>query len=177
MLLGLSYTLWVNIVFTLGIAVVVISFALPAIRGAMYAPTSPHAVKLMMQLLQVEAGKRAIDIGSGDGRIVIAFAQAGLDAYGVESNLFLVLWSRYKIRRAGVQHHAHVYWNSFRRINYANYEYVTLFGIFYIMKSLEAQLQRELPAGGRVVSNHFAFPHWNAAKSEEDLHLYIQSSL
>lgn len=172
MVFGLSYTLWVNIIFTLGIAAVVISFALPAIRGAMYAPTSPEVIRAMLSLLQVQPGTHAIDIGSGDGRIVIALAKAGAYADGVESNLFLVLWSRYCIRKAGVSDRAHVYWRSFWRMDLSQYHSVTLFGIFYIMRGLEEKLQKELPSGARVVSNYFQFPRWKPAQGVDGVHLY-----
>jgi hypothetical protein len=169
---GVSLLVWIALVATIALAFVVISFAYPAIRGALFAPTAPHTIPKMIALLCVQPGKRAVDIGSGDGRIVIALAKAGLEAHGYETNLVLVLWSRYAIRTAGVANRAHIHWRSFWRADFSHYDYVTLFGIFYIMKSLERKLQRELPSGACVVSNYFAFPHWKPSQTESGLLLY-----
>jgi len=169
---GIPLILWLELFLTALLCFAVISFTYPAIRGAMYAPTAPHMIPRMLALLHVQPGKRAVDIGSGDGRIVIALAQAGLDAHGYESNLLLVLWSRYKIRKAGCAASAHIHWRSFWRVDFAQYDYVTIFGIFYIMNGLEKKLQTELPHGARVVSNHFQFPHWKIIQSDTGLYLY-----
>jgi len=44
-----------------------------------------------------------IDLGSGDGRIVIEFAKRNYESYGVEINPFLVLLSKWKIKKEGLK--------------------------------------------------------------------------
>ena len=48
----------------------------------------------MMSLLKGRQGP-IVDLGSGDGRIVIEAAKRGIPAEGVELNPWLVLYSRY----------------------------------------------------------------------------------
>ena len=56
-------------------------------------------VRAAMELAGVERGDRLIDLGSGDGRIVIAAAKRGADALGIELDPSLVI----KARRAAKQ--------------------------------------------------------------------------
>lgn len=74
-------------------------FIRPALsRTAPYIPATAQSVQQMLPLLQ--PGGSLIDLGSGDGRLVLAAAAAGHRAVGVELNYFLVLYSRYRAWRA-----------------------------------------------------------------------------
>lgn len=142
-------------------------------RGAIYLPSHDAAVKQMVNALQIKPGEKAVDLGSGDGRVVIAMAKAGAkDVVGYEVNPFLVWWSRANVRKAGVADRAKIYRKSFWRVSFRDTQCITLFGITYIMKELEEKLLKELPAGARVVSNGFQFPHWKGEKVAEGVHLY-----
>src|SRR5687768_8712914 len=52
-------------------------FVLPGITGPVYVPSPPEVVQNMIKLTKVKKGEKTIDVGSGDGRIVIAMAEAG----------------------------------------------------------------------------------------------------
>lgn len=170
----------VLIVFTAEFLSLLISFCLvylllrPIVRGAVYFPTSKRNVETIMRFAAVKPGEKAADLGSGDGRIVIALAKAGAEAHGYEINPLLVLQSRMAIKKAGMQKRAFVHWRSFWKENFDSYNVVTLYGIPYIMKQLERKLKRELPRGTRVVSNIFRFPEWTPKQSENGVHLYIK---
>ncbi|OGE84460.1 MAG: hypothetical protein A2846_00965 [Candidatus Doudnabacteria bacterium RIFCSPHIGHO2_01_FULL_49_9] len=142
------------------------------IRGAPFLPTRHAAVARMVVLAQLTPGARAADIGSGDGRIVIALARAGAEAYGFEINPILVWWSRYKIWKAGLNGRAFIQWGSFWGKNFAEFEAVTVFGISRIMPELERKLQDELRPGARVVSYVFAFPTWPREQKEGAISVY-----
>ncbi len=141
-------------------------------RGAPYVATDPELVLQMIQLARVELGDRAVDLGSGDGRIVIALVRAGAMADGFETNPFLVWQSRRKIKKAGLQDRATINWKSFWGANLSKYSVVTVYGISYIMPKLEEKLRRELTSGARVVSKGFRFPTWSLAKQKDNVYLY-----
>ncbi len=65
--------------FFLGIAAFVVGIygLLYLKRGPIFLPTKRRAVFDMIRMLDVKPGNRAVDLGSGDGRIVIALARAG----------------------------------------------------------------------------------------------------
>jgi len=67
----------------------------------------------MLKLGQVSSKDTLIDLGSGDGRILIAAACLGAKAVGYEINPFLVWKSRRLIRQARLEKLAKVYWKSF----------------------------------------------------------------
>ena len=142
------------------------------VRGAPYVPTDSKKVKLMVALAEVRPGEKALDLGSGDGRIVIAMAQAGAEAHGCEINPFLVLWSRRKVRRAGLTGRAFIHWTSFWRKDLSSFKVITVFGIPYIMTGLEEKLRQELKADARVISFVFQFPTWPLTRGEDKVYLY-----
>jgi hypothetical protein len=147
------------------------------LRGAPYIPTAPNAVQRMVALCDVQTGDVALDIGSGDGRIVMAFARAGIRAHGVEINPLLVWWSRTQIRNAGLAHLATIQTGDFWSMDFSPYTIVTLFGAPHLMNRLETKLRRELSAGSRVLSLHFVFPRWNVSREDKDLRLFAVTSL
>lgn len=142
------------------------------LRGAIYLPSHPAAVEQMVRALHVRPGERAVDLGSGDGRIVIALAKAGAIAVGYEVNPILVWLSRLNIRQAGVAERATIVRKSFWRASFTDIQCVTVFGMTHIMRELEAKLQRELPSGARVASNGFRFPGWKGESVAQGVHMY-----
>ena len=67
------------------------NFIIPILfYGAIFARSKDEIVEKMILLADVKPGQKAIDFGSGDGRLVIAMARAGAEAHGYEINPFLV---------------------------------------------------------------------------------------
>lgn len=154
------------------LSIAVFAFGIPGIRGAFYAPTDWVAAQQMIALAGIRPGETAIDIGSGDGRLVILLAQAGAQARGVERNPLLVIYSRYRIRKAGLSHTATIEWGNLWKTSFADTDIVLLFGIPYIMRELEKKLRAEMKPGSRVVCNHFFFPTWTPEKTEHGIAVY-----
>jgi hypothetical protein len=130
----------------------------PLGRGAIYVPSSRAHAMRMAELAEASAGDKAVDLGSGDGRVVIALARKGAEAHGYEINPALALLSLRRIRRAGLTGKAHVHWGSFWRADLSRFHAVTVFQGSFVMRRLERKLLRELPEGSRVVSDYWRFP-------------------
>jgi precorrin-6B methylase 2 len=126
----------------------------------------------MADLADISAGERAVDLGSGDGRVVIALARKGADAHGYEINPALVLLSLRNIRRAGLSGRAHIHWGSFWRADLSGFHAVTVFQGSFVMRRLERKVLRELPDGARVVSDYWRFPTLPAESVAGTLHRY-----
>jgi cyclopropane fatty-acyl-phospholipid synthase-like methyltransferase len=141
--------------------------------GAHYVPTSAERTVRMLRLAALTPGERLVDIGSGDGRLVIEAARQGASAYGYELNPALVWWSRRKIRAAHMEGKAEISWKDFWHQDFSRFDVVTVYGIPHIMGLLEKKLLRELRPGARVVSNSFAFPTWEG-KSEDGIFVYTK---
>jgi len=140
--------------------------------GAIYVPTKPGIVKKMINLADIKPGDKAVDLGSGDGRLVIALAKAGAEAHGYEINRFLVCLARKNIRQAGLSDRAFILLKSFWEQDFSKFDIVTIYGMSHIMKKLELKLKKELKPNAKVVSNSFTFPNWQHSKKEEGVYLY-----
>ena len=97
-------------------------FVFPLLRGGPYVPSNREIVERMIGMAGVRPGEKAVDLGSGDGRVVIALARAGAEAYGFEINPFLVSWSRRNIKKAGLEGKAFIIKRSFWKENYSKYQ-------------------------------------------------------
>ena len=114
----------------------------PIIRGAIYFPTTPHGVSVMLKLADIKPGEKIVDLGSGDGRILIAAAKMGADAVGYEINPVLVRQSRRAIARAGIR--AVVHWESFWNVDLSEFDVVIVYGIPYIMQAYREEAEAVL---------------------------------
>lgn len=141
-------------------------------RGAFFAPSERKEVERIILLSGAKSGDKAVDLGSGDGRLVIALAKAGAEAHGYEINPILVWWSRLKIKKAGLSKKAFVYQKNFWNLDLSDFNIVSVFGIKYMMARLELKLKKELKPDARVVSNYFIFPTWQYSKKESSAYLY-----
>ena len=140
------------------------AYCLGVFRGAPFVPTDKSTLEKMISAAGIRPGIKIADLGSGDGRIVIAAAQAGAVAHGYEINPVLVWWSRYKIKKAGLEGSAFIHWKSFWNANLQEFDVVMLFGITSIMNRLGQKLQRELKPRAKVISNIFKFTNWEHEK-------------
>jgi predicted O-methyltransferase YrrM len=144
----------------------------PLGRGAIYDPSSPNETRVMADLADVRRGEKAADLGSGDGRIVIALALKGAEAHGYEVNPVLVFISRRNIRKAGLADRAFIHWGSFWRKDLSRYQLITVFQVGFVMARLEAKLSRELAPGARVVSHYWRFPGLSAERTQGNIYRY-----
>jgi len=144
----------------------------PLGRGAIYDPSTSAETRLMADCADVRPGEKAADLGSGDGRVVIALALKGAEAHGYEVNPILVAVSRRKIRQAGLTGLAFIHWGNFWRRNLSSYDLITVFQVGFVMARLEAKLKRELKPGSRVVSHYWRFPGLQPERVQGSIYRY-----
>lgn len=144
----------------------------PKWRGAPFVPSSRERIRTMIQLSDSLKPLRMADLGSGDGRIVIAFARAGIEAHGFELNPILVLWARLRIRVLGLQKKAFIHLGNYWKADLSPFDVVTVYGFPPIMTELEKKLRRELKPSARVFSNNFHFPNWTNVRKGDGVHVY-----
>lgn len=152
----------------------VFSLIISNFSGAPYVPSNDEKLKTMLKLAKIKNGTKVADIGSGNGKVVIAMAKLGAEAHGYEINPFLVWRAKQNVKKAGVEKNAHIHWRNFWYVNFSKFEVVTLYGITWIMKRLEKKLRKELKKGSIVVSNYFQFPNWHPSLQEDKILVYIK---
>lgn len=136
-------------------------FVAPALRKIClpFVPATTAQVENVLRVLRARSGT-LVDIGSGDGRIVIAAAKHGFLASGFELNPWLVWYSRYKAWREGVHRSTSFHISDLWKVSFAQYSNVVIFGVPQMMNQLELKLAEELPSTAKVVACRFPFPTW-----------------
>ncbi|XP_067109650.1 ATP synthase subunit C lysine N-methyltransferase isoform X2 [Osmerus mordax] len=136
-------------------------FVAPALRKVClpFVPATSAQVENVLRVLQSRSGS-LVDIGSGDGRIVIAAAKTGFRAAGFELNPWLVWYSRYSAWREGVHRSTSFHISDLWKVSFAQYSNVVIFGVPQMMDQLEDKLERELQSSAKVVACRFPFPTW-----------------
>lgn len=145
-------------------------FAAGAILGAPYLPVRQKDAEAALDLADVKAGQTVIDLGSGDGRLLIAAAKRGANAVGYEINPIMYIWSVIaciKFRKQ-VKIHLRSYWSA--KLPKADVIYVFLIDRY--TNKLDAKLRAELKLSTKVVSYVFELPR-KSVKSTRNTHLYI----
>jgi hypothetical protein len=128
--------------------------------GAPYVPMNEGLVEEMIRLAGIGPGDRVADLGSGDGRVLIAAAKKGAMAEGWEINPIIWIFSVWNIHTAGVSRLARAHLGSYWSIDLGRFNVVTLYLITAHMLRMQEKLRTELSVGSRVVSCRFTFPDW-----------------
>lgn len=147
-------------------------FVYALLFGAPYVPIPKYGLEKTIEFANIKPGQKAVDLGSGDGRIMIALAKAGAIVHGYEINPALVWWAKRKIKKESMEGKAFVHLKSFWDVDLSSYDVVTLFGVRKIMGRLEEKLNKELKPGAKIISFGFSFHGWEHLKKEQATFLY-----
>lgn len=164
------------------IAAWIVLLAWPAAHAAElvapYVQTVQDDVERMLDLAEAGPGDYLIDLGSGDGRIVITAAARGALGLGVELDGDLVALARRRARSTGLDERAAFAEGDIFAADLSRATIVTLYLMPEINLRLRPKLLAELRPGTRVISNSFDMGDWPAdrhvsARSSGGLHLWI----
>lgn len=128
-------------------------------KDVVWVPSPPDMVNKMMDLGNVTAKDFVIDLGSGDGRNVIAAAKRGANALGVEFNPDMVALSNKLAQEAGVADKA-------KFVQHDMYEYdiskATVMALFLLPVNMNRLAPKffNLAPGSRIVANTFGIDGW-----------------
>jgi cyclopropane fatty-acyl-phospholipid synthase-like methyltransferase len=140
---------------------------------AVFVPTPMDVVQKMLEVAAVKKRDVVYDLGSGDGRIVIAAAKTfGCRAVGVELDEDLVKASRAQAKEAGLEKQVAFQQADLFKADFTDADVVALYLLPELNKRLIPKLDRLQP-GARVVSHCFPIPGVKPAKvvkmtSQED---------
>ena len=126
-----------------------------------YVPTSPKTVARMLEMAEVTSQDTVYDLGSGDGRIVIAAAQQyGAHGVGIEIDAELVKKARKNAKEAGVADLVTFHQGDLFNADLSGATAVTLYLLPSVNMKLRPKLMRELEPGTPVVSHDFDMDDW-----------------
>lgn len=125
-----------------------------------FVTTPRNVVDAMLEIAGVGPGDRLLDLGSGDGRIVITAARRyGVAGTGLEIDPKLVAAARVNARREGVEHLATFLVEDIFSADFAGFSVITM----YLLPDVNLQLRerlRRLPRGTRLVSHDWDMGDW-----------------
>jgi 16S rRNA G966 N2-methylase RsmD len=129
--------------------------------SAPYVPTPENVVEEMLKLANVKKDDILYDLGSGDGRVVIAAAQKlGVQGVGVELDPFWIEEANESARKAGVTNRVRFVQQDLFQTDISKATAVTLYLLPEINLKLRAKLLSELKPGTRIVSHEFDMGEW-----------------
>lgn len=135
---------------------------------ALWQPTDPVTVRRILCLAQIQPDERVVDLGCGDGRIVLAAAREfGARALGVEIDPFRVLFGRLWIFLARLRKRAHIVQGNMYTQDLATADVVILFLSATSNFKLQNKLKNELRPGTRVISYYHPMWGWTPEDTGE----------
>ena len=145
-------------------------------KDVIWMPTPEALVERMLTMAQVTPRDVVYDLGSGDGRLVIAAAKRGAQAYGVEYNPDLVAFSENRARAQGMAQKAHFVHGDIFETDFSKATVVTLYLLSTLNMRLRPHLLKMRP-GTRVVSHAFTMEDWTpdetSRTSDRSAYLWI----
>lgn len=128
-------------------------------KDVVWVPTSQALVDRMLDMAGLTPKDHLVDLGSGDGRLVITAAKRGATARGIEYNADMVALSRRAAQAEGVANRARFDQGDIFKSDFSNATVVTLFLLPDLNLRLRPTLLNMKP-GTRVVSNTFTMDDW-----------------
>lgn len=139
-----------------------------------FIPTTMKVVRTLLELGLVGPGDFLIDLGSGDGRIVITAAKEyGARGFGVDLNEDLVKLSKQYAVAEGVENTVDFFVRDIFKTDIREASVVTMYLLNEVNIQLRPKLLDELKPGSRIISHDFHLGEWRPDKM---VHLDIGKS-
>jgi SAM-dependent methyltransferase len=128
---------------------------------APFVPTPDDVVERMLRMASVGPTDVVYDLGSGDGRIVIAAAQKfGARGVGVDLDASLITKAEAAARGAGVEARVKFLRQDAMTVNVSDATVITLYLLSASNVKLRPILTKQLRKGARIVSHNFGMGTW-----------------
>jgi precorrin-6B methylase 2 len=145
--------------------------ARPEIHPNQLAPFVPSPLQIvdrMLDLAKIKPGEKLYDLGSGDGRVVIAAAQKyDIKAVGIEISSRLVKQSKEEIKKLGLEEKASVMHGDVFDADLKDADVVILYLLRDSNNTLKPKLEKALRPGTRVVSHDYEIEGWKPIAEEK----------
>jgi hypothetical protein len=135
-----------------------------------YVPTPQDVVERMLQIAKVTPRDYVIDLGSGDGRIVVTAARKfGARGFGVDLNPERIAESNENARKAGVTDKVAFYQRDLFETDLSEATVITMYLLPRVNLELRPKLL-QLKSGTRLVSHDFSMEDW-----KPDVHVTVEA--
>lgn len=128
--------------------------------GSPFLPLEVDVVERIMKMAEIKEGDIFYDLGSGDGRLVIAAAQRGAKAYGIEINFYRAWFSRWCIFWRGLNSSAKIIRANLFDVDLSEASVINVYLSQKTNNLLLPKLEKELKNGTKVFGVAFKFLEW-----------------
>jgi tRNA A58 N-methylase Trm61 len=126
-----------------------------------YIPTPEDIIPKMLTLASVMPDETVFDLGSGDGRMVIAAARDfHARVVGVEVRRRLVRECRKKVKEMGLSRQVRILCRSFKKVSLREADVLATYLSSYTLNLMAPKFIKELRPGVRIVNFDYPIPGW-----------------
>lgn len=164
------------ILFAFGVYMIVsATWSIAGIFGAPWVPTPIWVVDRMLKMADLKAGETLVDLGAGDGRLIIWAAwRYKANAIGVEIDPLRCLWANFLIHLLGLRKRAKVHYASIYETDLLpRADVVTAYLLQSTNHKLEKKLAQECKPSARILSRTFTFPNFDVLKKDPKQELFL----
>jgi hypothetical protein len=154
----------------LSLVVLTICFAGVLLAGAPYLPTLRPQVRAALKLADLKPGDTLLELGCGDGRVLIAAARQGLNVVGYELNPLLAVLAWLRTRR--YRRRVRVIWGDFWRKPWPPAEAIFTFLLPRYMPKLNKKVMQYSDKPVKLISFAFTIPGKQPAAEKNGVYLY-----
>ncbi len=159
------------------VLLLLITFVYAGIRAAPWVPTRGADVKRVLKLIDLKSVKKMYELGCGDGRIVCAFSEKGVNSTGFEISLFPYIIA--KIRRLFIKNkkNCKILYRDFWGRDLSDADAIYFFLMPKPYSRLKSKLEKELKKGTKVLAYVWPIEGWEPLKVDKkkgfpNLYLY-----
>lgn len=158
---------WISLV----LLAVIFAFGMVVFVGPPYLPTMRKQTEAALDMLGLKPGQTLLELGSGDGRIMLAAAKRGIKVVGIELNPFLVAVSwvvTFKYRSQ-----IRLIWGSYWGAPWPRADAIFTFMLPKYMSRLDSRIHKWRPeVATKLASFAFAVPDKEPIEKREGVYLY-----
>jgi SAM-dependent methyltransferase len=153
-----------------GFVLLLACFASVLMVGAPYLPTLTPQVKAALELADLKSGDTLLELGCGDGRVLVAAAEQGLKVVGYEINplMVVVAWLRTRRYRSQVR----VVWGNFWHKAWPPADAIFVFLLPKYMKKLDTKIVQYDSRTVKLASFAFKIPSKHIVREKQGVYLY-----
>lgn len=140
--------------------------------GACYVPSPKSSLEDVIQVKEFKESDVVLDLGSGDGRFLIAASKAGAGkCIGVELNFLLVLYSRLKVKLLGLKN-IEIRNENFWKTDLSEVTVLILYLVPIKMDKLIDKVKKEMSPESEVIAFRYKLNDWKVEKESGEIYLF-----
>lgn len=146
----------------------------PIFFGAPWHPLPASAIKRILAFAELRPGEKFYDLGSGDGRVLIAAAKDyGTEGVGVEIDPLKIGLSRWLVRRRGLADHIRIFRGNVYAFDYREADILYIYMTHQALDRLFPDLLNNLKPSARIICYRFCIRGIAPAKVNADKTLFM----